>query len=117
MAEYIKRDDALHVLDVFREQKHLNKIETQADLIHEHTAVVIENLCDSIAKGVSIIPAADVVEVVRCKDCKHYSPTYYSICTNNNVEISFYGESAVLVVEPDFYCAYGERRNKEDGQT
>jgi len=94
MAEYIKRDDAIHIL-------------VECDLMGD------VDVCRAMQK-VREIPAADVVEVVRCKDCKHYSPTYYSICTNNNVEISFYGESAVLVVDPDFYCAYGERSDDDE---
>lgn len=56
----------------------------------------------------SEIPAADVVEVVRGKDCKHYKegkllgPTkfcyYYKIGTGLNTA-------------DDDYCSHGERRN------
>ncbi len=48
------------------------------------------------------MPTADVVEVVRCKDCKHYN-----------------GDSAVCkrmnrIMKDDGFCSYGERREDED---
>ena len=43
--------------------------------------------------------AADVVEVVRCKDCT-YCSEHYNIC--------HYGVGRD--VKPDHYCGYGERR-------
>ncbi len=49
------------------------------------------------------LPAADVVEVVRCKDCEHYRAVS-RICDHPN--------GLWLVVKPeDGYCCYGERRN------
>ena len=46
-------------------------------------------------------PAVDAVEVVRCKDCKHYwknvnTPGYAGKCTH---------------VEDDDFCSHGERRS------
>ena len=49
-------------------------------------------------RDVKEIPAADVVEVVRCKDCKHYRT---SGCTMDAY--------AFDVVE-EGYCSYGERK-------
>ena len=44
----------------------------------------------------------DVVEVVRCKDCKQsYDDIAGRICT--------YGLINASVMEDDFYCAFGER--------
>ena len=45
------------------------------------------------------LPTADVVEVVRCKDCEYYDNF---LCGRFNA----YGTS----VEEDDYCSYGERR-------
>ena len=56
-------------------------------------------------------PTADVVEVVRCKDCihnhEHETPfgSKFHICNINNLAFTQYA---------DFYCAYGERR--KDGE-
>lgn len=48
---------------------------------------------------------SDIVEVVRCKDCKHYDPydsTERFYC--------YYGIDGCL---PNDYCSYGERREDE----
>lgn len=49
-------------------------------------------------------PTADVVEVVRCKDCK------------NLMFSDFYGECSkgyMGIVSPDDYCSRGERKDGE----
>ena len=65
-------------------------------------------IIDWIAGCVDQFPAVDAVEVVRCKDCKHYDEYFrkcYVFCTGEyNTE---------LEVEDDDFCSYGERR--EDG--
>ena len=57
-------------------------------------------------QGVKIInqfPAADVVEVVRCKDCKYsYDGDSRWLCS--------YGVMAGCIVPEDFYCKCGERK-------
>lgn len=53
---------------------------------------------------VDMIPAADVVPVVRCKDCKYLM---FSDC---------YGECSrgyLGIVRPDCYCCYGEKRSDQ----
>lgn len=44
---------------------------------------------------------ADVVEVVRCKECKHRNP-YGSKCLRDN-----------LWHDDEDYCSYGERKEQE----
>lgn len=49
-------------------------------------------------------PAADVVEVVRCKDCKHLMfSDMYGECSQAHMGI----------VRPDDYCSYGERKDRK----
>ena len=58
------------------------------------------------AYDIAAIPAADVVEVVRCKDCKHYYvDEYYGATTCDRCCID----------EPDSsdFCSYGERKDGE----
>ena len=53
---------------------------------------------------ISRMPTVDVVEVVRCKDCKmlyNYSPVRH-----------FCGITGIPIDEDDF-CSYGERRTDE----
>ena len=52
-------------------------------------------------------PAADVVEVVRCKDCKYYD-SYYLSCDHDRHD----HQEFRVVQEPDDYCSYAERRSK-----
>ena len=58
-------------------------------------------------------PTVDAVEVVRCKDCKHYAlsdfrkPNEHRWC-----EISGNG-CDVEYPEPNDFCSYGERREGE----
>ncbi|MBQ2768071.1 MAG: hypothetical protein IJF49_08370 [Clostridia bacterium] len=64
-------------------------------------------------------PAADVVEVVRCKDCILYEPKYlaglqkndnYGICTR----YKFLTEEYSLRFETDF-CSFGARKEQDHG--
>lgn len=48
-------------------------------------------------------PSADVVEVIRCKDCKYYSTANGGGCERPNNWLMF--------AELDDYCSYAERRN------
>ena len=53
-----------------------------------------------VRKSLQMAPTADVVEVVRCKDCKYFSEFQYC--------------GVLGFCEPNEYCSRGERR-KEDG--
>ena len=49
----------------------------------------------------------DAVEVVRCKDCKHYEmhkPKVLENCERNGY---------LIPMNPDDFCSYGERREGE----
>lgn len=54
-------------------------------------------------------PAADVMEVVRCKDCIYYRNKQ---CESDDFWNAFYGDDIGVhfIPDPDFYCACGERR-------
>lgn len=54
------------------------------------------------------MPVADVVPVVRCKDCKYLANATvnsngFLICRVNDMEIA-----------PDDFCSYGERKEGKD---
>lgn len=59
-------------------------------------------------------PTADVVEVVRCKDCAHIKQSISPLCPETNCFIcdNPYGLKA-NVNENDF-CSYGERKDRND---
>ena len=88
MAEYIDKEKLLQKLSRMIEYcKNDNKVNGLTALFQ---------VCDAIMD----CPTADVVEVVRCKDCKYFS------------EIQHCG--VLGFCEPNEYCSRGERRN-EDG--
>lgn len=49
----------------------------------------------------------DLVEVVRCKDCKYDNMSTCPLCWIENHTLQFVNH------DPDFYCGSGERRNNE----
>lgn len=61
----------------------------------------VEN--DPVRIAALCAPAADVVSVVRCRDCRYLMfSDCYGECRRGNLGI----------VRPDDYCSYGERREQ-----
>ena len=62
-------------------------------------------LFDHTLEDIDAQPTIDAVEVVRCKDCKHYVPVLDTEgggeCTDVRYE---------LFTTPEDYCAWGERK-------
>lgn len=56
---------------------------------------------------INATPTADVVEVVRCKDCKH--ATFYS-CKNDACYKGIICEYRIAIGDENFFCACGEAR-------
>ena len=58
------------------------------------------------------LPSADVVEVVRCRDCQHYlhGKCYVSNRTNKGI----YPRVNIHSRNENDYCSYGERRTEDD---
>jgi hypothetical protein len=60
-----------------------------------------------IQQGLFAIPTADVVEVVRCKDCEYLMfSDMYGEC----------GKAVLGIVSPNDYCSRGIRRRKGGGE-
>lgn len=56
-------------------------------------------------KMIEDLPSADVVEVVRCKDCVHWGGvTYGFVCRKLS------GIDTKISMGADRFCSYGERR-------
>lgn len=64
---------------------------------------------EEVEERLRLLPSADVAEVVRCRDCMwnyiHVTPSGcdYHICRLMNLAFNN---------DDDFFCAYGEKRNK-----
>lgn len=100
MDEYLKRKEAILTVRGYAKHsidKGRKSLDTVDDAIH---------MCDEIDR----LPAADVVPVVRCKDCKWFAD-------NNGGQ--WYGCQMFQVVritpedapKPDDFCSYGERKD------
>jgi hypothetical protein len=54
-------------------------------------------------------PSVDVVEVVRCKDCKHRIMNYAENAIAPWITCRTIGFRDEIEVDGDFYCAWGEK--------
>lgn len=61
-------------------------------------------------KRIKEIPAADVVPVVRCKDCKHYS--CLGSCLLHSEIADEYSIGFDFRMDDNDFCSYGERKQK-----
>lgn len=91
MKEYIERAMAFAVL-----------VDFPGELSPENIGLAVAR------KAIDALPAADVAEVVRCKDCQYYQDARinkkgFLICPASGMEIT----------ETD-YCSYGVRMEVED---
>ncbi len=81
-----------------------------AEYIEKSVALLsIEHEDPAYKYAIERVPAADVVEVVRCKDCKHYvdENNGFAWCVCHTAFDKFY-------VQPNNYCSYGERKKTND---
>ena len=93
MKEYIERAVAVQELEVLRQEYEM----------HDDCDELVARRCRD---ALSAVPAADVAEVVRCKDCQYYQDAKinkkgFLICPSSGMEIT----------ETD-YCSYGARMSK-----
>ena len=75
-----------------------------AKAIADKYGIPLGDLVDTFAD----IPAADVVEVVRCKDCLYSTERYgHMECIHGVSYRNTWNK-------PDFFCSYGERKEGAD---
>ena len=105
MSRYIDADE-LHE-EIFEETKFKRDPETN-DAVKRLTMPISE-----VLRRMNNQPSVDVVEVVRCKDCKYLKPYTSQYGTGQFCECpcSFGGQG---IKKPDDYCSYGERRDDRE---
>lgn len=98
MAEYIKCEALIAMCEenAALEWNTYTQPTSWADAFREF-ADIIENF-----------PTADVVEVVRCKDCAWHDDED-NVCVNSRCSKSYYG----CRVPREHFCSYGEKRDEE----
>ena len=65
--------------------------------------------CEKLVFAFASAPAADVAEVVRCRDCKYVRPVIQA-CDGRQVGVWCYLRDADDIGEDDF-CSQGERKD------
>ena len=77
-----------------------NSLIEDLELLAKHERGFQQSVILGVVHTVKARRTVDVVEVVRCRDCK-VPHNRYTGCPNLNG----------LVTPPDFYCPFGERRD------
>lgn len=101
MAEYINKEEAY---------RNLNSLYNDLDSLDEEDPELWVDGFIGIAIGkIEDIPAADVVEVVRCKDCKfrktEYCSMYYECECGHQSSWEY----------DNYFCSFGKRKENENG--
>lgn len=105
MSRYIDDDEALKTIKKMLYETALNNFTTDRKFADDCEEIAEHRL----ATWVSLVPTSDVVEVVRCKDCKYYS----YIQMGSNPGVCAVNILAYTATEPENYCGYGERKENE----
>lgn len=93
MARYIKVEDAIEVAD--------------------YGCGEFRGIFGLIKERLEATPTADVVPVVRCKDCKHYNEED-EFCIRWADMFAYCDWEDTKRVYPDGFCSFGERRDDEE---
>lgn len=92
MPEYIKRMSAMTICE--RYSQHCFETNDNKG----------QDIADRIFDEITEIPTADVVKVVRCKDCKYCQTLNHDLTTSYFCEVL----KRPAIVEPTDFCSYGE---------
>ena len=98
MARYIDREKLLELIN--EDCKYKNPT-------NEYTKGCNE-VCDWAIKTTKTIPTADVVKVVRCKDCIHRNPE------DKTCDCSFQAKGGIFPMGDDDFCSYGEMLKEDE---
>ena len=105
MAEYLSKKYLQSMIDKWKNQYEDFEGENKNSKLRKKLIIKGYNECETIIEQA---PTADVVEVVRCKDCKHW--IYWSDSKTCSCKIHH-----ICTMKDDF-CSYGERRTDNDLQ-
>lgn len=101
MAEYIEREEAVRTA-----------LRAIVDVLDVHNTVQAIKIANRIRE---IPTSTDVVEVVRCKDCK-YSTLMYGTYVCNNTQSPWFNDVFDIDLEANDFCSYGEREESDENE-
>ena len=91
MSEYMKRDSVIKSIT--------------AEIKSDRDATIVAEMM------LADVPEEDVIDVVRCKDCKHHE----ELLNNNDGNMLCWVHGLDVIVDRNGYCNYGEREEQEHG--
>lgn len=91
MGDYIKREDAKRAI-----RRNFHDFGTRC---------MINNIINEVAK----VSSNNLVEVVRCKDCKHYKRNVPCVGGHYNGCDEWLDEGNPIIVYDNDFCSYGEK--------
>ena len=107
-------------IDVTELSKHISDFKRAVNSFNSDYLIGYISALSVVEGMIANTPTADVVEVVRCKDCKkweQYENTSGAGYCHNKKYCLTYGtmleRKFTPITNPDDFCSYGER--KEDG--
>lgn len=108
MAEYINRDTFLEQERAWYCDNCDRRKNSKGKTVYEIGEAPCRS-CDigDVLDALEDYPAADLVEVVRCKDCIHANMTFDGTCKYCAV----WPQDEAVYLDGDYYCADGERKN------
>lgn len=105
MSDYIKRSNLAAIIsDLLVSPWAARRMSNVALGIREALCLVQDIINDEVQNDALKLPAADVVEIVRCADCKYcLKEDDYSFWCNGFC-------SPARLVRPDDFCSHGKRK-------
>lgn len=88
-------------------------IEREALLKEVESRIMWSLSYNAIYEAIQIAPAADVVEVVRCKNCVSCKHCYPAKAIDEEPIEAWCCERNKKYVKPDGFCSYGERQQND----
>ena len=104
MGEYIKLEDAIAIIE--EKQKELCPVGRYGRGYVYGSDREKYDAWDEIIDALENVPAADVVQVLRCKDCRDWGPG------TGDVPICW---ETYEPMSPDGFCSIGKRKPSADG--
>lgn len=82
-------------------------------LLNPNDTRISEPYIALVREEIKLRPSADVIKVVRCKDCKYLKPftSQYGAGQFCECPCSFGGQG---IKKPDDYCSYGKQRDDRE---
>ena len=76
---------------------------------------ILESYRQAVFEEIDNAPTVDAVEVVRCKDCKHFDKLFKGEGVINKIGICYLRKEEQIETAQscDDYCSYGERKDNE----